>query len=371
MRKNVTLRIVNFLSLAALVLTCGAQPLRTASDDQLTHKLQSTDAEAAWTELQQSARRPSPPAEWQKTSPTKEQQEKFLIPYVLALEDRAKAFYTQFPNSSHALDAKMEEFDYIGVALQLRATDQLPRLTTVEKALMDDPNLSEQQRFSLRRSDIERAAKAKEAESEDAGLAEFEKGVRALQKEFPHEPEAQKMLLEVASASEGEKARAILLDVAANPASEEVKAAAADQLKKLDALGKPVELQFMAVDGREVDLAKMKGKVVLIDFWATWCPPCVAEVPDVVAAYDKLHSKGFEIIGVSLDKDKNSLTQFVASQKMAWPQFFDGQYWQNKYARQFGIESIPAMWLLDKKGNLRDMNGRLDLGGKVEKLLAE
>jgi peroxiredoxin len=132
-----------------------------------------------------------------------------------------------------------------------------------------------------------------------------------------------------------------------------------------------LDIQFTAVDGRSVDLAKLKGKVVLIDFWATWCGPCVGEVPNVKKTYDQFHSKGFEIVGISLDKDKDKLTDFTASHKMEWPQFFDGMFWQNKYARQFAIESIPAMWLIDKKGNLRDMDAREDLNGGVQKLLAE
>src|SRR5438067_10175070 len=74
-----------------------------------------------------------------------------------------------------------------------------------------------------------------------------------------------------------------------------------------DVTGKPVDIKFTAVDGREVDLAKLKGKVVLIDFWATWCGPCMGEVPHVVEAYQKLHGKGFEIVGISFDKDKGAL----------------------------------------------------------------
>ena len=137
------------------------------------------------------------------------------------------------------------------------------------------------------------------------------------------------------------------------------------------AKGKPLTMKFKAVDGKDVDLAKLQGKVVLIDFWATWCGPCRAELPNVKAAYDKLHSKGFEIIGVSFDKSKDSLQSFVANEKMAWPQYFDGLFWDNKVGKKYNIESIPTMWLIDKKGNLRDMEARANLAERVEKLLAE
>jgi thiol-disulfide isomerase/thioredoxin len=133
----------------------------------------------------------------------------------------------------------------------------------------------------------------------------------------------------------------------------------------------PLDLKFTALDGTEIDLAKMRGKVVLIDFWATWCGPCVQEVPNVVEAYEDLHPKGFEIIGISLDKDKAKLEAFIKEKGMAWPQYFDGKGWQNEISSRFGIQSIPAMWLVDKKGMLVETNAREDLEEKVEKLLAE
>jgi thiol-disulfide isomerase/thioredoxin len=133
----------------------------------------------------------------------------------------------------------------------------------------------------------------------------------------------------------------------------------------------PLDLKFTALDGAEVDLAKMRGKVVLIDFWATWCGPCVKEIPNVVEAYEELHPKGFEVIGISLDQDKAKLEAFIKEKGMAWPQYFDGKGWQNEISSRFGIQSIPAMWLVDKKGMLVSTNARANLEDEVEKLLAE
>lgn len=136
-------------------------------------------------------------------------------------------------------------------------------------------------------------------------------------------------------------------------------------------VGQPLDLKFQSVDGHHVDLSKMQGKVVLIDFWATWCGPCVGEIPHVKEAYQNLHAKGFEIVGISLDSDKAALQAFVKKNGMTWPQYFDGKGWKNAISTKFGINSIPRMWLVDKKGNLVDTNGRQDLAAKVEKLLAE
>lgn len=346
-----------------------------AQSKLLAHTLQATNAQAAWTELENSEVRPPAPTEWQTRPHTKEEEQTFLIPYILALEDRAKAFYTTFTNDSHAAEAKLQECNFLSLALQLGAKDQQARLDNLEKSLMTDTNVTEQQRFGLRMDDVKRMLKAKEPEGQAAMAAELEKDARVLEKEFPQNEDPQKMLLEAASASDPTKARAIYQEIAANPVSDALKDVANGRLRRLDAWDEPMELHFTAVDGREVDLAKLKGKVVLLDFWATWCPPCVREVPNVVEMYNKLHSKGLEIVGISLDKDKNSLTQFVAAHNMEWPQYFDGLDWRNKLARRFGIEAVPQVWLIDKHGQVRDMLQDLDalenLSGKVEKLLAE
>jgi thiol-disulfide isomerase/thioredoxin len=128
------------------------------------------------------------------------------------------------------------------------------------------------------------------------------------------------------------------------------------------------------MQGNPISIDKYKGKVVLLDFWATWCGPCVAELPNVTAAYKKLNSKGFEIIGISLDKeDKTVLDKFLAGHPgMQWPQVYDGKFWKADLAVLYDVKGIPATFLIDQDGKIYRTNLRgKALERSVEKLLAK
>ncbi len=139
----------------------------------------------------------------------------------------------------------------------------------------------------------------------------------------------------------------------------------------LPGAGDEMKIAFTDLKGNKVDLEEMKDKVILVDFWATWCAPCVAEMPNVTAAYEAYKDKGFEVIGISLDEDKAAVEKFITDNKMPWPQFVDGKGWENDFAREFGIRSIPATFLIGKGGRIVASNLRgPDLEAEINKALA-
>lgn len=151
----------------------------------------------------------------------------------------------------------------------------------------------------------------------------------------------------------------------------------ADHFKKqlnTPAIGDTLEIKVKGIDGKDIDLAALKGKVVLVDFWATWCGPCIQELPNVKAAYSKFKDKGFEIIGISLDDDKAKLEAFLKKDPdMSWPQACSGDGWDDALVKKYGVTGIPKMYLIGKDGKIAVDNPRGPgvLEKKLEELLAK
>ena len=135
------------------------------------------------------------------------------------------------------------------------------------------------------------------------------------------------------------------------------------------AVGQPApELRLPSPDGKEIALSDFRGKVVLIDFWASWCGPCRREMPNVVKAYEKYRNKGFEIFGVSLDQEKSRWVEAIAADRITWPQVSDLKHWQSDAARIYNVQAIPYTVLIDREGKILAKNLR---GEELDSKLAE
>ena len=135
----------------------------------------------------------------------------------------------------------------------------------------------------------------------------------------------------------------------------------AGTLRRLSLPGHPMEINGTLLNGKPFDQKTLAGKVVLVDFWATWCGPCVAEIPNVLEQYEKYHKDGFEVVGISLDQEREALEKFVTDQKLPWPILFEepkGEGWQHPLATFYGISGIPTVVLIGRDGNVITLDAR-------------
>jgi thiol-disulfide isomerase/thioredoxin len=334
-------------------------------------------ADQAWDELVRSLPDTKPPADWQTQEPTREQaaeHDKANGEKAGLAADKARAFRAAFPNEARAPQALQIEYQLLNLAVQLGNSARQAELAAFEEARLKDPKTTEDERFEVRLRQAMRPFMRPPEGDKEAALAELEKTTRAVQREFPKRPEIYEILSLLAQSylenNNVEKCKALAAEIAAG-ASGEARGNAQALGRRLERLDQPLKLKFATTEGDSFDLEKLRGKVVLVDFWATWCGPCRAALPEIKEVYQKYRARGFQIVGISFDESKETLQKYLAEQNITWPQYCDGRGWQNRVARELEISAIPTLWLVDRKGTLRDLNARENLAARIEKLLAE
>jgi thiol-disulfide isomerase/thioredoxin len=298
---------------------------------------------------------------------------KLLSERLTAQLEHFKEFLAKYPQSPNRWEARMALMQ-IGNSLDMLQNREpdLAAQSVELQSIADDKDAPENIRADAGLVLLQIASAGFDKERTEDSARGLSSAIAKFLETHPDDARAPALKLTEAQALETfdpDRARALYEETAKNE-DKEISDAAKSGLELMAMRNKPLELSFTSVDGKKVDLADLRGKVVLVDFWATWCPPCVEEVPSLVETYGKFKDKGFEIVGISLDQDKSALEKFTAENKMTWPQFFDGKGWDNELAKRFNIQSVPTMWLLDREGKLADANPRSRLEQAVETALA-
>ncbi len=146
----------------------------------------------------------------------------------------------------------------------------------------------------------------------------------------------------------------------------------ADKMRTTDVGSIAPDFTLPTPEGGTFTLSSTRGKYVMVDFWAAWCQPCRHENPNVVALYAKYKDKGFDVVGVSLDREKGAWVKAIADDQLVWHQVSELKFWQSEIAQRYGVTAIPCTFLLDKNGKIIAKNLRGDdLAKKLEELMGK
>lgn len=285
-------------------------------------------------------------------------------------EKSLRAFIAAHPKDPNFFEAKLRLARAMNIRARLigepepaevgRLLDELETIATgPQRAELEYARLSRQ----MRRLQGERPS----AERRNSLL----EAARKFQKSYPEDRRLAAVLAEVATLFESDpKTKAALVSDAEKLAKEpELKAQLADDRRRLALVNKPLGLHFPGIDGSKFDIKTQRGKVVVVMFFATWSAPSRAAFPELKARLGD--NDAVKWVGISLDKEKAPLTAFLQQQKTPITVGWDGQIWDSPLIRSLGINSLPTVWIFDKQGVLRSLDGLEETAKQISRLSAE
>jgi thiol-disulfide isomerase/thioredoxin len=292
-----------------------------------------------------------------------------------ALHDAATEFLSKYPNDPNAATAllwKIDNSDFSGPAEQRTAA--LTSLSVESEAF-----LTAHPQPAAMQTQIQETLLYCYLDNDDLihtpqQAGDLAKKVEQFLEDHPQAENRTKLqIVESSLLLKADQAKGIaFLEQLSKDPNPELAGAAKAALLKANLVGTKLDLSFVDSQGRPVDLNQFSGKVVLIDFWASWCPDCAREMPEVKQVYQTFESKGFTVLGVSLDKDRRAMDNYIAKHLIPWPQYFDGKGWKNDLVTKYSVHEIPEMWLINKKGVLETTSADVtQLASTVERLVAE
>ncbi|MGA3172183.1 MAG: TlpA disulfide reductase family protein [Chthoniobacteraceae bacterium] len=318
------------------------------------------DANGDWRQIQ-AMETSAPTSDWS----TSEDMRAVTVGYLGRQEQALRAFIVAYPADIRIPDAKLRLAHLLATLGDLEQDPALrAQSMDVLNQLERDPSMKD------RRADVEFARLSLFMERADASTTNrdilLEKS-RAFAKQFPNDRRLAALLAEVASAFDDEPPTARSLLGLAQPAAKtpELRARIDDDLKRLSLVGKPLDMTWVAVDGSTVDLKSLRGRVVLIYFFATWSAPSMYAL-DWVRGLGA-GSGSVARLGICLDNDPVSVPDMLTAHSITYPVYCDGEGWHGKLVRGLGINSLPALWIVDRDGILLTIDAKDDAQSIIEK----
>jgi len=334
-----------------------------------------TPADEAWDQLEQRlSKPPEPPESWATKEPDEAAIREFQrqrADAAVELADLARDFQSKHAQDPRATSAVWMEIQLLDAAMKLGRTNVSDRLAALEKGRLDDPASTDDERFAIARTRAERAAQLAFGDSRnlEAARKSMIQSAKDLITQFPKRPEPYMILLSAVEDAPVEEALATATSLVSTNVPEEVRELAQAMVTKLERVGKPLELKFTAIDGRETDLAALKGKVVLVDFWATWCGPCIASFPNVAEVVKRYEGYDVAVVGVTSlqgfvsgleggrvdtkgnpEKEMALMKDFMKAKAMTWTVAFSQQ---EVFNPDYGILGIPYVAIIAPDGTVR------------------
>ena len=283
----------------------------------------------------------------------------------------AKEFYRKFPDHPRAftyLSQYWQELTGIGHADAA--------LAEIDQMLADHPTVARRKTLLYFRAITLVNSRSRTGSRTAAAKTAAATAIDEFIKEFPTDKRGGELLLRMANADQDSPHEAeILKRIVENYGDTPSGTMAKGKLRQTEGIGRPVDLSFTdAISGKPIAMADLKGKIVVLDFWATWCGPCVDEMPKMKELYAEYKDKGVEFIGISLDNPPDGLAKlknFVAKNDIPWPQYYQDKGFLGAFSSGWGVNSIPCVFVVDAAGNLYSTEARGHVAKIISTLLAK
>ena len=302
---------------------------------------------------------------------TREQARTVTLAHLFRQETALRAFLKKYPQSPRAVDACLRLARLLATRSDLtgKVGEFDAALRLLDEAISTAPE--------ERRADLEFAkialAMHRVAVPTDQDREALTAQMSAFQRRYPNDRRVAALMAEVATLYDNQPRRkeALLTEALAAARTPELHARIEDDLRRLSFLGQPIEVRGVTADGAEVDLARFRGRVTLVYFFASWSAPSLAGIEEVEYLRKTFARESLAVIGVSLDPTREALDATLKARSLTWPVIFDGKGWQSPLVRSLSLNALPTLWVVDRKGCLRTLNARTESEALVRELLRE